>query len=72
MGGTIGDGTLSIGWSDAEGLALVIVADGVRGGLIDIPEVGARDMGLPRRWLMAELRGSDGRLHAVTNPIFAG
>jgi hypothetical protein len=72
MGGQLAAGTLKVAWAGAENLDLVVVADGERRRRGAVPDQGEAALALPERWLMVELRGPDGRLHAVTNPVFRG
>lgn len=66
-----------LGWTTTEPLDLVLVTTGtVRAvlGRADGTGTSGHAMTAPAGsgWAMAELRGADGRLHAVTNPIWWG
>lgn len=68
----------ALDWTAAEPLDLVLVSAGGRRAVIGRAEGEGRmaldlDAALPASgWAMAELRGGDGRLHALTNPIWWG
>jgi hypothetical protein len=72
MGGSVAAGRpVHLEWAGADGLDLVTVVDGRRADPVPVRGAGGTWLDAqPERWVMAELRDGDGRLHAVTNPIF--
>lgn len=68
------DATISIAWKDAPpGTSLRFIVDGAVRDQRDASEAGAASWPLPKgsaQWCGAEIRGADGSMWAISNPVY--